>query len=79
MKCPESKFRVTPVEAYSDPNFFLQLIDGKPRLKRNHHYYAKVQGQLGRIQDLTKGGSDKRPPKAAAPRGIRGHAPPENV
>ena len=33
---------------------------------------------LGRIQDLTKGGSDKRPPKAVAPRGVRGHAPPEN-
>ena len=25
---------------------------------------------LGRIQDLTKGGSDKRPPKAVAPRGV---------
>ena len=33
---------------------------------------------LGRIQDLTKGGSDKRPPKAVTPRGVRGHAPPEN-
>ena len=32
---------------------------------------------LGRIQDLTKGGSDKRPPKAVAPRGVRGYAPPE--
>ena len=26
---------------------------------------------LGRIQDFTKGGSDKRPPKAVAPRGAR--------
>ena len=34
--------------------------------------------ELGRIQDLTKGGSDKRPPKAVAPRGVGGHAPPEN-
>ena len=25
-----------------------------------------------------EGGSDKRPPKAVAPRGVRGHAPPEN-
>ena len=33
---------------------------------------------LGQIQDLTKGGSDKRPPKAVVPRGVRGHAPPEN-
>ena len=33
---------------------------------------------LGRIQGLTKGGSDKRPPKAVARRGVRGHVPPEN-
>ena len=33
---------------------------------------------LGRIQDLTKGGSDKRPPKAVDRRGVRGHVPPEN-
>ena len=29
---------------------------------------------LGRIQDLRKGGSYKRPPKAVGPRGVRGHA-----
>ena len=29
---------------------------------------------LGRIQDLTKGGSDKDSPKAVVPRGVRGHA-----
>lgn len=50
VKCPESKFRVTTVEACSDPNFFLELIDGKPRLKCNHHYYAQVQGQPGATQ-----------------------------
>lgn len=33
---------------------------------------------LGRIQDLTKGGLDKRPPKAVASRGVRGPTPPEN-
>ena len=33
---------------------------------------------LGRIQDLTKGRSDKRPPKAVAPMGVRGRAPLEN-
>ena len=33
---------------------------------------------LGRIQDLTKGASDKRPPKAVAPTGVWVHAPPEN-
>ena len=40
---------------------------------------VKLGGCLGRIQDLTKGGSDKRPPKVVAPRGVRGHAPPENL
>ena len=34
---------------------------------------------LGRIQDFMKGGSDKRPPKAVAPRRVQGHASPENV
>jgi len=33
VKCSESKFRVTSIEACSDPNFFLELVDGKPRLK----------------------------------------------
>ena len=50
VKSPESKFRGTPIEACSDRNFFLELVDGKPRLKRNHHYYAQVQGQLGVTQ-----------------------------
>ena len=33
---------------------------------------------LGRIQDLTTGGSDKRPPKAVVHRGAWGQAPSEN-
>ena len=32
-------------------------------------------GFLGRIQDLTKGGSDKRPPKAVVPRECGGMLP----
>ena len=32
---------------------------------------------VGRIQDLTKGGSDKGPTKAVALRGVREHAPPD--
>ena len=36
-----------------------------------------MDGALGRIQDLTKRGWDKRPPKAVAPRGVRGHVPQE--
>ena len=35
----------------------------------------KFCSSLERIQDLTKGGSDKRPPKAVAPRGVRGRLP----
>ena len=70
VKCPETKFRVTPVEACSDPKFFLELVDGKPRLKRNHPYYAQVQGQLGATQcqwcdfivDTSKGMSIERIP-----------------
>ena len=37
IKCPELKFRVTPVKACSDPNFVLEIVDGEPRLKRKHH------------------------------------------
>ena len=33
---------------------------------------------LGWIQDLMKGGLDKRWLKPVAPKGVRGHAPPEN-
>lgn len=50
VKYPESKFRVTSVEACSHLIFFLKLIDGKPSLKQNHNYYAQVQGQLGSTQ-----------------------------
>ena len=34
-----------------------------------------IREYLGRIQDLTKGGSDKRLPKAVAPRGVRDMLP----
>ena len=40
--------------------------------------YLSIVMLLGRSQDLTKGGSDKRPPKAVAPRGVWRHAPPKN-
>ena len=29
VKCPESKFRATPAEARSGPNFHLELINGR--------------------------------------------------
>ena len=47
VKCPETKFLVTPLEACSDLNFCCQNIDGKCKLKVTHPYYAQVQGQMG--------------------------------
>lgn len=48
VKCPYTKFHVTPLDACSDPNFFMEKINDKEcRLKRDHAYYAQVQGQMG--------------------------------
>lgn len=47
IKCPHTKFHVTPLEACSDKTFFREEIDGKPKLKEDHDYYYQVQGQLG--------------------------------
>ena len=48
VKCPHTKFHVTPLEACSDPNFFMEKIsDTQCRLKRDHAYYGQVQGQMG--------------------------------
>lgn len=47
IKCPQTKFMVTPLEACSDGNFFLEDLNGKPKLKHNHMYFKQVQGQLG--------------------------------
>ena len=41
VKCPETKFRVSPLDACSDPGFFLEVVDEKPKLKRNHNYYGR--------------------------------------
>ena len=38
---------VTPLEACSDSGLYLEEVNGEPKLKRNHHYYAQVQGQMG--------------------------------
>ena len=46
IKCPSSKFSVTPIEACSDPHFFLEVVDGKPKLNKKHIYYDQVQGQM---------------------------------
>lgn len=47
VKCPSSKFHVTPLEACEDPGFFMENRNGKPSLKRNHVYYDQVQGLMG--------------------------------
>ena len=48
VKCPYTKFHVTPLEACSDPKFFMEKVsDNECRLKRDHGYYAQVQGQMG--------------------------------
>ena len=46
VKCPSSKFSVTPLEACDDPNFFMEKKDGKPSLKRGN-IYDQVQGLMG--------------------------------
>ena len=55
-------------------------VEAERGLERSSKDPLKSSGDsfLGRIQDLTKGVSDKRPPKAVAPRGVRGHPSPEN-
>ena len=48
VKCPYTKFNVTPLDACSDPDFFMEKVDDTHcRLKRGHAYYAQVQGQMG--------------------------------
>ena len=47
IKCPISKFAVSPVDACSDSRFYLQMQDNKPKLKKDHEYYDQVQGQMG--------------------------------
>ena len=54
IKCPFSVCNLTPAEACSKPNFFCTLkVNGATHqleLKRNHPYYAQVQGQMGVTQ-----------------------------
>lgn len=43
LKCPQTKYQVTPLEACKDPNFFCEAVNGQGILKRNHSYYTQVQ------------------------------------
>ena len=38
VKCPETKYRVTPLEACQDPNFFCEAVNAQCKLKSNHSY-----------------------------------------
>ena len=50
VKCPETKYSVTPLDACSDPKFCSHEVAGIPQLKHDHDYYAQIQGQLGVTQ-----------------------------
>ena len=42
-----SKLGVSPAEACSDPpHFYLEINDGKPKLKKDHIYCDQVHGQV---------------------------------
>ncbi len=48
MKRPYSCRQVTPVDACSHTNFYCVLAtNGELRLRKDHVYYSKVQGQMG--------------------------------
>lgn len=46
VKCPYTKFHVTPLDACSDPCFCMEKIGDQCSLKKSHPYYAQVQGQM---------------------------------
>lgn len=43
LKCPQTEYEVTPLEACKDPNFFREAVNGQGILKTNHSYYTQVQ------------------------------------
>ena len=49
LKCPEGKKNHTPQEAMEDESFYIELVDGKPTLKKDHHlgYYTQIQLVMG--------------------------------
>ena len=46
IKCPFKYRNVLPSEAVGNADFCLELIAGRPRLKRNHEYHYQIQGQM---------------------------------
>lgn len=47
IKCPYSYREKTPTEALNDKTFYVELLNGVPKLKRIHPYYLQIQGQMG--------------------------------
>ena len=48
VKCPHTKFLVTPLEPCSDRTFFMEKVsDMECKLKRDHPYYAKSSRTIG--------------------------------
>ena len=46
VKCPKGKKNHTPEEAMQDESFYLEFVDGKPNLKKDHHLGYNTQVQL---------------------------------
>ena len=46
MKCPYLLKDISPYEAAQQMSFFCYLQDGSLHLKKQHHYYYQVQGQM---------------------------------
>lgn len=47
IKCPSSKFEVSPANACKGAKLCLKMQDNVPSLKKDHDYYDKVQRQMG--------------------------------
>ena len=47
IKCPYSKFHVSPLDACADKSLSAENVNEKPRVKWGHQYYFQIQGQLG--------------------------------
>lgn len=54
IKCPYVWRNNTMEEVCADTNFYLHMLDNKPKLKQSYKgcYYTQVQGQLG-VQDYS--------------------------
>ena len=48
VKCPSSRFQLSPLDDFDDPGFFMENKDGKPFLKRGYIYFDQVQGLMGK-------------------------------